>query len=66
MVDFVLELAQVTDQPVTPEELAQEPDADGAGAGRTVRAGRRMTRLDFAWTAGGRRPIVCRRRGRRI
>jgi trigger factor len=26
IVDFVLELAKVTDQPVTPEELAKEPD----------------------------------------
>lgn len=27
VVDFVLELAKVTDQPVTPEELAKEPEA---------------------------------------
>ncbi len=33
VVDFVLELAKVTDQPVAPEDLAKEPDADGASAG---------------------------------
>ncbi len=30
VVDYVLELAEVTDKTVTPEELAQEPDAPGA------------------------------------
>jgi len=32
VVDFVLELAQVTEQTVTPEELTKEPDAPGAAA----------------------------------
>jgi trigger factor len=32
VIDFVLELAKVTDQTVTPEELAEEPPAPGAGA----------------------------------
>jgi len=32
VVDFVLELAKVTDETVTPEELAQEPPAPVAGA----------------------------------
>ena len=31
MVDFVLELAKVTEQMVTPEELAQEPPVDFGG-----------------------------------
>ena len=28
MVDYILELAKVTTQDVTPEELAREPEAD--------------------------------------
>ena len=51
VVDFVLELARVTDATVTPEELARDPDA-----GRR-RPGRRR--------AGSRRPRPVRRRGRR-
>ncbi len=47
VVDFVLELAKVTDKAVTPEELAREPDAEAAGAasspGRTG-GERRLTR----------------------
>jgi trigger factor len=31
VVDYVLELARVTDRVVTPEELAREPDEGGAG-----------------------------------
>ncbi len=48
VVDFVLELAKVTDQVVTPEELAREPDApapsveasgaEAADAGQTTGA----------------------------
>ncbi len=33
VIDFVLELAKVTDQTVTPEELAEEPPMPGAAAG---------------------------------
>jgi trigger factor len=35
VIDFVLELAKVTDQTVTPEELAEEPPAPGAAAEAT-------------------------------
>jgi trigger factor len=36
VVDFVLELAQVTEQTVTPEELAREPELPGGGVSATA------------------------------
>jgi trigger factor len=33
VVDFILQLAKVTDQPVTPEELMRDPDDEPVAAG---------------------------------
>ncbi len=38
VVDFILQLASVTDQPMTPEELMKDPDDEAAAVGDTAQA----------------------------